>query len=440
MSANVRRMALDFSPLWSGFIGFAIFITMLADVTWLMGGSKQIPLTMLMAGAGALSMAAIKRPIWALLPVSREEIGRANWWLMLGGPLLIIVAGMLIPLAGAVLLGRLHAKPLAIAAVVSGQLALFGGFGCLLMTVGLVTRRFGLWGTTAYVLVGLSFAGVGLMYWRHLTSVIEVQMLTAGLTCVVIAAGLYLWAERLPMAITPGAASRRGRRTLRDPVETPYLPPLSRNSSAGLWGLDRSAILTVIAITGAGATAIVVAVNLNQTLATLVPLYAPLIGYFLAMAYSMRLPVRVLRGLPISGARLAAMINLTGLVILLGVAGVLAGVTALVGMPPVGMAESLALCTAIYALSLPARLRFDPRTVVAVFIGLPTGVFPAIFAIAALAHHGPALFGRGEAIFLAIIAGALVLAWPWGYWEITRGRAAYRGRPLALARWRGAAG
>jgi hypothetical protein len=130
MSATVRRLVCDVPLRWLLVIALQATAILVMDVAWLLGPMPRVALVfvalsfLVSLGVMALGRASLKLPIWRLLPVSRRQIARARWWLSVGGPLALLVAGLAVALAVVEAMGWLRATPAQIAALLGGECAL----------------------------------------------------------------------------------------------------------------------------------------------------------------------------------------------------------------------------------------------------------------------------------------------------------------------------
>src|SRR6185437_1251240 len=149
MTANVRRLVFDVTPMW------AIVILALYGVIGMMDwvALTRPSVLPLFLGPAALAfgvpglLAEAKAGMRHILPLTPRERVRAVWWLSQGGPMLLLAGMMAVLAVVAAGAGQLRSPPSHILACLGGQFAA----GSALIATGLVSTamrwRFGMGAT-----------------------------------------------------------------------------------------------------------------------------------------------------------------------------------------------------------------------------------------------------------------------------------------------------
>jgi hypothetical protein len=422
MSAAVRRMVCDVQFRWLALVVLLMLPIPILDGSWLMRPGESMPLVVCFSlGPFAIGSSMAKLPVWRLLPVSRRQIGRAQWWLGFGGPVIFLLLGVALAVVVTRLSGVLRASPSDILALAGGECAV----GVLLPTIvlGLVLReRLGGTATVLLSLLGTVVVGaamVAVAFARPtLTPGLRLALPVAGGTAIAVVIAVYLASPMIGAVAGAGPARDRARRPLRAGMK----------GWAGLWPqfLWPTAFAAVLS-TGiflvmrmlsrhADATADQIAAAWGVGVLTLMPLI------FGGMA---RISARVLRGLPISAGGLA--------LILLG-------------------AVTAAQLLAFAALYLVCRIWHGPADAVLALVPMAAGfgacglaltlrgrgwvtglIWLVIMPLGGLSFDHPAL----AAAVMAAGAVSLPTGWLWVFLELSRGRSAYAPSPISVLSWRG---
>jgi|GEM_PF-6214253 len=410
MSATVRRLVCDVPLRWLLVIALEATAILIVDVAWLLGLIIPRVTLGLLVGMGvmALGQASLKLPIWRLLPVSRRQIARARWWLSVGGPLALLVAGLAVALAVVEAMGWLRAAPVQIAALLGGECALALAIPVISVAGGLSVRTAAgitlLW---AAILAALAFSRPGPFFG-----------LAAGAVALAGAAAAYLF-PRTALLDAPAPPPRRqagagrgqhmkGWAALLRPLLI-YAAVLAV-SSIGFFVVMRMAIhqisqlrdVSVAAATGMGMLAL-----------------APMI-----FGARIRQSARSLRLVPVSGLALSSIL--------------------------VGAAASVQLL-AFATFCVFCRLSHGPADQALALLPLVIGagawvlgltlrgwwqaiyLWPVFALISAPLVDWPPF----AAVSVALGAASLAAGWWWTHFELTRGSHVYRPWPTSVATWRG---
>jgi hypothetical protein len=357
----------------------------------------------------ALGQASIKLPVWRLLPVSRRQIARARWWLSVGGPLALLVAGLAVALAAVEAMGLLRATPGQIAALLGGECA-------LALAVPVVSVAGGLGFRTA---AGITLLWVAILAALALSRPGPFFGLAAGAVALAGAAASYLFPRTalLDALVAPPRRQAGAGRSGRYKDWAALLRPLLIDaavlavSSIGFFVVMRMVIhqtnplrdVSVAAATGMGMLAL-----------------APMI-----FGVRIKQSARSLRLVPVSGLALASIL--------------------------VGAAASVQLL-AFAAFYLFCRLSHGPADQALALLPLVIGagacvlglrlrgwwqatiyLWPVFALISAPLVDWPAF----AAVSAALGVASLAAGWWWTHFELTRGSHVYRPWPTSVVTWRG---
>jgi hypothetical protein len=423
MSRAVRRLVLDYQPLWVLMDLVLLALLVFMNWGWLFNVRSTsvvqwfVPVFSIFSGL----LFAPKLPAWQALPISAGDRRRAMWWLWIGLPLIRAVLCMILPLAVLTPLKGVHATPEGIVSVMEMQLLAVIPMGAIFSGHGLIRRRFGV--ASGMVLVVPLFM-VGALF-----SPLELSgsgALAGGAIAVVaLAVGSYVLTDWF------GAATAR----LFDPREGPAAAGTSatRHGARGWAALLPYAFSAIVL-----AVAVAVAINYSmvamlgpglaeharrtlpgQMLMTVILLSA--IGGQ-AAPYALR----ALRALPLGPEALTAVLQGFMLAVTLLPAGVMWWVLSATGFDTSKLPILLFGMLPIVALRLPVNFR----------VGVQVGMFVTMVPMIGLLFL-PFAPWTSSPWFDAAMVLAAALVWLWTWWEMACGRAAYRVLPLGLARWRG---
>ena len=457
MSRNVRRLVFDPFPLWQ--TGLSLFgWLVLGAVTALWAYKVKVAsLTMIFAPA-ALAMSFLQKiRIWQTLPVSRSELGQAQWWYLWGRSFVLacLTTGAAVAIDAG--LGALHADWADIGAYLGGQITLLFLAGLMIPASSLARSLSGS-GAAGLATIVVVFVTMGLAFhWSLDGSVFAFrsQMAWGGGVSVVLALAAFLMSPWMPLAQprtwTAGKASKADNAP--SPAQKADAKPASafRVTTFILGRLLRIVPLFALVL------GLLAVATMQGALKDIVPVdvwlqFMPFFGGIGAMAITATVSQRVLAGLPLTAVQRT--VALHGVAPLLQVPLLALTVAAGVvlqpaGRPSSGLAEgwlmSLGLMSlgAIFlsAIALPMFLRFGQKAPF-LFIGVaaaPLGALTGMNMLRAI--------GAGHALGFAMGLGTLILAiffavlvpicWVWTWLELAYGRAAYRQRITVFTTWRG---
>ncbi len=450
MSRHVRRLVLDPFPLWQtglGLFGWLLLGAMTALWAW---HGKVAGLTMIFAPAAMAMSFTQKVRTWQTLPVSRSELGQAQWWYLWGRSFVLIVLVTAAAVALDLALGALRAGWADIGAYLCGEITLLFLAGLMVPVTGLVRPLMGTGGVTLAV-AAVALAALGLAFHWSLdgpVSAFRAQMVWGGGLSVglaIIAMGLSRW---IPLAQPLKWSGGRATKADAAPVEQTRGTPASalRLTAFILGRLLRIlpffavliGILTVVARQGA----------LKAILPPDMWLpYLPFFGGVSAMALTATVSQRMLAGLPLTAVQRTVALQavapilqvpLLALTIAAGAALRPDGVSAqwLMGLGVISLGAIL-----MSAIALPMFLRFGQKAPF-LFVGAVAAPAGAVTGLsAAVTLHAHRLFGidldRVMLILGAVLAVMVLAGWLWTGLELAYGRAAYRQRLTAFTTWRG---
>ncbi len=411
MSATVRRLVCDVPLRWLLVIALQASAILVMDVAALLGPIPRVALIFLVAlGPLALSQTSLKLPVWRLLPVSRRQIARARWWLSVGGPLVLLVAGLAVALAVVEAMGLLRATPTQIAALLGGECALALAVPIISVAGGLGARMTSLITLAgAAILMALAFSRPGLIFG-----------LAAGAVALAGAAAAYLF-PRTTLLDAPVLPPRRQAGAGRDSRHMMGWTALSRPflidaavfalGSIGIFAIMRAIAPQTNPLRDAGAAA------MGAAMLVLAPM---------SFGTRIRQSARGLRLIPVSG---------------LALVGILAAVVASVQL--VAFAAFYLFCLlsdgpADQALALLPLVIGAGACILGVTLrgwGQVTMVssWPVFALVSVLLVDWPPF----AAISMALGAASLVMGWWWTHFELTRGSHVYRPLPTSVVTWRG---
>jgi len=451
MSRHVRRLVLDPFPLWqTGLSLFTWLILGAVTALWAWHG-KVASLTMVFAPAGLAMSFTLKVRIYETLPVSRTELGQAQWWYLWGRSfvfaLVVTAAAVAIDLG----FGVLRASWADIGAYLCGEITLLFLAGLIGPVTGLMRPLFGAGaGMTVFLLV---LAPLGLAFrWSLYGSFagFRGEMISGGVVSIGLAFVALLLSRWVPLA--QPYKWNAGKATKADGAPTSRRVDTAKPASAGrltAFILGRALrILPFFALL----VGVLTVVARQGVLKDVLPpdmwlLYLPFFGGIGAMVLTATVSQRVLAGLPLTA--LQRTVALHGVAPALQVPLLAMTATAGAVLRPDGLSMQwlisigLISLAAIFmtAMALPMFLRFGQKAPF-LFIGVaavPTGAVTGLGAATAL--HAGHVFGIDLNLGMVILGGILVVlvpaGWVWTWLELAYGRAAYRQRLTAFTRWRG---
>jgi hypothetical protein len=418
MRPGIRRLVLDIQPLWLVFVFAMGGEVLLTDTLWL--GWRTKTLSFLPAYWAAFAPAVMfqaKMPTWRLLPLSRRQIGRALWWAGMGAPLIVLTACLLAPFVILSLLGQTHANGADVLALLAGQWTVCFIVGLSFLAVRLAWRRFGR--------LGLAIATVGLVA-VSLTSTLARLTPTPALRFWMIAAGL---------AALGGAAViyRIGALSI---LAAPLTPLAERTESkARLEGKGATGWSALFLLYGRsaliGALCVVATDLIVRAVAPITHGFDTstlIIAIFVTWIATAFIPmsIRNLGALPIGCLRLALVLQgMIGASAILTI-GSLALLFTATHQDSARLPAYFVVVLGLSSLRLPMQFRLGAQSALILTL-MCVSLLPVLILIA-----------PSPVMVAAMVAAGV--GWGWTYWELSRGRHAYRQRPMVAARWRGPMG
>lgn len=422
MSNNVRRMALDISPMVWAYIAFQLCVTMMSDGFWLRRNGVDLPLLPgLLLNIGT-AFTAHKVALWRTLPVSRTEIDRARWWQSIIAPPLLLCATCISAAFAIAAVGLRHATWSDIAILVLGQSMisiLFAGVSVSLFPFA--ARKLGRWSALLIIPFMLAIIYIAGTVGDPQTKLhkLLLAMDAAGLATVV---GLYMLAGHWPTPLTaPLWAMPMQDRSAPQPVAAKA--PGLRGWPVLVWGN-----LPTFVILWACAAWIALAMKwflpgLDLSMLGWLPCLAALQFSVYALATAMR----NLRVLPFSGWQLTCRLVLL-LLFVQAISLLVFKVVLLVSGEHEFSSASFLLPLAYSLVYFPVALRLGLRLI-------QFGLALSIIFIIPIQLLAPV---PNSVPWMVICSLAVMAAGTgWIYWEITRSHRPYRIQPLVAARWRG---
>ncbi len=451
MSRNVRRLVLDPFPLWQLGLGLLLWLVIGAMTALWAWKMQTVSLTMAFSTVGLAMGFMMKVRAWETLPVSRSELGQAQWWYLWGRPFVLVAVVTAIAVAVDGALGILQADWADIGAYLCAEITLLFLSG-LMAPIGGLARRLGQ-GGTGMVTIAVALATLGLAFHWSLDGSVAVfrsQMVLGGLVSIGLALVALLLSRWIPLARPQkwgaGKASKadnvpsQARRKAARPVGAVWLAAFILGRQARVVPFFALLVIVLTGVTRLGVLKDILPADIWLQ-------FVPLFGGVSVMAMTAMMSQRMLAGLPLSalqrtvalqGAAPALQVPLLAVTVAAGAAlgshGVSAGWL---------MGTGLTALAAVFmsAIALPMFLRFGPRAPL-LFIGILAGPIGATTGIStAAALHARHIFGLpidlGILVLAVGLAALVPLGWVWTWLELAHGRAAYRQRLTAFTTWRG---
>jgi hypothetical protein len=433
MTANVRKLALDFSFPW--LVPVQILIALTVDLGFLqrpdLGSAMTSGVMLALQGTATNSKVAL----WRTLPLTHGEVGRARWWQMIGLPgiAIIVLMGAALVLHALLIAGGSVRQPVRPGAAVILLCLLVQFFYPVFLTL------FGLAVTFARItrsaIAYAALVGVWAPWLLLLANVTPglsagTRMLALGLVGTVAAAILYVTAPLWPQPVTQpmqlefggDGAGRSGR--------------AKRAGQRGWAALCGMALLRPALMTGAILfiwTAMVLALKLDGSIVLQLRYFIPFIVILQITQFNAAV-LRALRILPGSTVSLTAflfLLPLTFVALLICCVSLILGPLLTGAAPRIDMvALSAALVSS--ALALPAALGMR-QAAIGLVVMLPMALFPLIvlgWDLVPPPWHDGRLLG-------AITAAVGSAGFLWMHVQIGRGTRVYRLQPFVPASWRG---
>lgn len=418
MSVAVRRMVCDIPLWWLLFAALCAVLTPLADGLWLIHSDERMPLIVtIFLSPIAISLAAVKLPVWRLLPVSRRQIGRAQWWLTFGGPLILQLVSLALALVVVGLTGAMRASPAAVLALAGGGCAVGVAFPAMNLLAWALRKRVGATAAAIPLLLWLIFIVPLVFSPLSLTPALRFAFPLAGAIAIAVAIATYLISP-----VTFPDQSMVGRGSAHGPAGRLVRPGVK--GWATLWRpfLGTTAFAAVVS-TGLFIVMQLLTRQIDPIAAATgiaVLTMAPLI-----FGGMVRISARALRGVPVSAAVLTSGLLAAAAAAQLPAFAALYVACRLWRGPA---AEVLALAPLVVgfgacclALTLRGWWRVTPLVWLVV---LPVSGF-------SIAH--PTL----AAAVVAAGVVSLAVGWLWIHFELSRGRSAYQPSAISASSWRG---
>ncbi len=442
MNRTVFRLAADIAPRVQTILSLIMWLVVGAQDYFWLTWHDRLPVMAIFVSSTLSASFLAKMPAWRLLPVSRRELGEAQWWLLWGRPLLLTIVAMAVAAGAAFVFHTRLAQPGEILTVTGYQIVMLGAGGlCLPVSSGI--RR--LWGATAYfVSLTVCVGGLLVLYFGADATYAHIPAMwiqDAAVIMLALLVALYPLSHVVPLAM-PYVAGGKRRHSRRDGD-----PSSSKRSTAGLRGW--AGFLPYFAIRGAylagliGAAAVAIMILAAHDAATWLVLL-PVLAAFVSLVTLPFLPQRVMAALPVPAWQrvvvmqaLSPLLQAIAVLIVTGLIAVLAPGHLDIWIGEAAF-ESLALVSVASLLSAMG-LRFGYRgaagLVGAMFAGL--GVMAGFLISVNDGRLDPTHYSLAFQLAAAGFVLVLIVSWLWTWLELTQWRAAYRMQSGALTRWRG---
>lgn len=437
MTSRLRHLVLDPAPLWQNGVGLLLWLIVAFIAGVWMTGKGEPNIMMVFSASVVTSNYTLKTPVWRHLPLSRAELGQAQWWHLLGRPALCALASLALAVAGAAMFGALSTPPVEILAYGGAELSLIPLFGAAVLLAAQLAPMFGVGGYALGLGLPLTGALALGMRWmdKDLFLVHQGEMLTGGAMGLMLMFALYAASPWLPLALPK--PPRLARAKSRDAAASkPGQPGLTG------WGaLARPALNRLAFSTGLSLLAVAVMFIVSDGASAWTPILGALPPAIVAITTQTTTPIRALAGLPLTPAARTVVLQASAPLLQLPVFALMWGLTLLIApatLTPMWLAAygltALALLAAA-SVSLALQLRFGVRASVAL-VGVLAGLM-GVNADFMAATGGPALPAAARVWMALLLCLLLAGGWVWTWAELAYGRAAYRQRPLTAQTWRG---
>lgn len=422
MSRAVRRLTLDYQPLWIALGMLATVLLGVMDWGWLFSvrNTQMIQWFVPLMGSFLGAQFMPKMPAWQALPVPASDRRRALWWIWIGLPLIRIVLSMLAAWVGLGFWKAVHATPLQIMGMLGGQLVMTVIVGTIFSGTFVLRRRYGVSGGIAVIIPLFLMAALASLF--RFDTPAEI----AGVWIGALALTLATWAAADRAGAIAARLSDRSEAAAKAPSETgggvrgwaAILPPLL--------GVMVAAVAVTVLINYSLLRAI--SPDIHEGVRRNLPGQFILTGIVLSAIGGQVAPyaLRALRVLPIGPTTLTAVLQGFMLALLLIPVAAMWAVMRAMGMDTALVPAYLYAMVPIVALRLPVNLR----------TGIQIGAFISILPIFPLAFLRFAPWAQSPG-FAALMLGLAIVLWVWSWWELAYARAAYRVQPIGLSRWRG---
>ncbi len=451
MSANVRRLVLDPAPVLQSWVGYGMWLFIAAFAAlWMSGHAASNPMMIFSVSVVTVNF-VVKVKTWEILPVSRWELGRAQWWYLLGRPCLLALLTAALAAGIDAAFGWLRVGTMDIVAFLGSELALLVLIGGAVPLGAGLSTVLGVAGNLAAYAVFYPAALALAFHWSEKAgfAALRPEMLTGGMVAVAVTAVAYLLTPWIPLARNQ-VFNRPPAQTLPAPRAASDRPAATRGSRSphGAWAVFAPLFnrgLRGIVMCAAAACALAVP-RLRDIVAQAVPpdvllFFLPLLGGIIAMTLTTIAPQRVLASLPLSAfGRTVALLAVSPALQL-----PLAGITFVMAnamtaghpgpwwLPQLGLSVLGGL--ALAALALPMTLRFGQKgPTMMILAWIPLGVVSGVVTALTMKGKDHGLLMLSVVVTLVVL---MLLSWWWTWWEIAYGRAIYRQWTWQPVSWRG---
>jgi len=426
--SKMARLVLDIGPWFKVLFLFQLAIGFSLDLLWLSRPQFSPPaLVGLFLGMTGV-MSAPKVALWRILPVTRIEIDRARWWQMIAVPALLLALLLIVPALLMAAKGTLTTTPMDVVLAWGGQCAVAAAFTAYTVVLPLLARRFGRAGGVLAFLLFLVIVRFSIFFRQPNDNSTHSLFAAAALAAAAIAAILYALAGRWPPPAASGWAQGHGLAANVNwwtettgpavrPSQPSHVPPwiifLTIQWPVTAFGLLGTAAYPLFMQWMTG--------DYHIRFANFA--WAGLMMPISALAYGGVAAIRALRALPLSALRLTGWLFLTQTGLMLLSLLVCEIVVTVWDGRPVWMCLPLAL----------------PGLCIALLLRFGTKLIQVMVAIAIILLQIMLGLDRWLRPQTSLAATALVLGlcFAWTWWELAKGRNAYRLMPLQPFRWRG---
>lgn len=446
----VRRLVLDPAPVMQTWVAYGLWLVIAALAAgWMTGHGDANPMMIFSASVSTLTF-VVKIKTWETLPVSRWELGRAQWWYLLGRPFLLATASTGLAAGIDAAFGWLHMAPADIAAFLAAELALLTLIGVAQPVGAALAPVFGAAGNLVAIMVPFVIAMALAFHWTLKDGFFAArgEMLTGGAIALGVAAAAYGLTPWIPLARNQLLARPGPRPVMAGKSASERPTATASRPRAGGWALflplfTKGLQIVALCALAAGALALpqVRAIAARAMPSSDLLLFLPLIGAISAMTLTTTAPQRVLAGLPLSALnRTVPLVAVPPAVQLSLAAVILVAANVMTKgqldnhwLVQLGMSELGGL--ALAAASLPMTLRFGQKgPMMMVLVWIPLGAISGVVTSLSMAHKAYGLVLPSTVVTLVVL---LLASWLWTWWEIAYGRAIYRQWTWQPVSWRG---
>jgi hypothetical protein len=453
MSSNVRKLVIDPFPVLPYVANLALWLAICGmSAAWMTGGISP-NLMMIFSASIATQAFSQKARIWLTLPVSRKELGRAQWWYLWGLPFLAVIVVTAIAFGLDLAFGWLGVSGEDVFAIAGAEITLLFALGAVQPATRILHSAFG----NAGPLIGFPILIVTLLVlgWRWSYGE-DFQSVRPEIFLGTVVSGLitlfaFIFCERLP-AIVPNNGKK-------NQVESKKSPAVRRKSEAStgwrsLFHLPLKMLMYLILTFAvlAGSVFLFSSYTALDSVVdpALVIQFIPFIGTIAAIGFVPSISQRVLAGLPVPTITRVSVLHLISFVMQAPLfAAMIVAVTMIEAESitwawVIGQCLVLMMALAISGILLPLALRLGQQNTIAL-----TGIFAVPVVIGSLISTATNAvdanyFGMspGQEFFALTVISVttMIIGWIWTFVELARGRSAYRYMPMQPATWRGSNG